>query len=190
MQRPTGTPPPPLHTPTATQLFLADFAGGFISQAISKTVTAPTEKVKLVLQTQSENPNVLIRYNGFFDCLIRLIQEDGVLSLFDGNIANVVRYIPTQLLNFTLKDTIRYYSAVSRNQNSYWKWFAANLLSGGVAGAISLLAVYPIDYARTRLAADVGPVKQFNGYWDCIAKTVKKDGIDALYVYSLLYYTY
>ena len=31
-----------------------------------------------------------------------------------------------------------------------------NLLSGAAAGATSLCLVYPLDFARTRLAADIG----------------------------------
>jgi solute carrier family 25 (adenine nucleotide translocator) protein 4/5/6/31 len=36
------------------------------------------------------------------------------------------------------------------------KFFLGNLASGGLAGASSLLFVYPLDFARTRLAADIG----------------------------------
>ena len=48
------------------------------------------------------------------------------------------------------------------------------MASGGLAGAGSLTIVYPLDYARTRLASDVGPGKQtFSGVWDCWMKTVR-----------------
>ena len=44
------------------------------------------------------------------------------------------------------------------------KFFAANIASGGLAGAGSLTIVYPLDYARTRLASDVGSGNpQFSG---------------------------
>jgi solute carrier family 25 (adenine nucleotide translocator) protein 4/5/6/31 len=46
------------------------------------------------------------------------------------------------------------------------------MASGGLAGALSLCFVYPLDYARTRLASDVGGgKKQFNGLSDCLIKT-------------------
>ena len=38
----------------------------------------------------------------------------------------------------------------------FWKFFAGNLAAGGAAGATSLCIVYPLDFARTRLGADVG----------------------------------
>merc|ERR1712178_542946 len=57
-----------------------------------------------------------------------------------------------------------------------------NCASGGLAGAGSLCFVYPLDYARTRLASDVGSGKRdFNGLFDCISKTVSRGGPLALY---------
>lgn len=43
-------------------------------------------------------------------------------------------------------------------------------MSGGMAGATSLVVVYPLDFGRTRLAADVGTKKarEFKGLWDCV----------------------
>jgi len=46
------------------------------------------------------------------------------------------------------------------------------MASGGLAGAGSLCIVYPLDYARTRLASDVGTGKRdFKGLGDCLVKT-------------------
>ena len=51
-----------------------------------------------------------------------------------------------------------------------------------MAGAGSLMIVYPLDYARTRLASDIGSGKQiFSGLRDCITKTVRKGGMRGLY---------
>jgi solute carrier family 25 (adenine nucleotide translocator) protein 4/5/6/31 len=68
----------------------------------------------------------------------------------------------------------------------YWTWFAGNLASGGLAGASSLLFVYSLDYARTRLANDSksakkGGTRQFNGLVDVYKKTIATDGIAGLY---------
>ena len=55
--------------------------------------------------------------------------------------------------------------------------------SGGLAGAGSLLIVYPLDFARTRLAADVGSggTREFTGLLDCIKKVAARGGPIALY---------
>ena len=71
--------------------------------------------------------------------------------------------------------------------DSYGIKFGKNVASGGAAGAMSLLFVYSLDYARTRLAADVkgsgkgGGERQFNGLIDVYKKTLKSDGIQGLY---------
>merc|ERR1712196_73790 len=53
-------------------------------------------------------------------------------------------------------------------------FFGVNMASGGLAGAGSLTIVYPLDYARTRLASDVGSGKRaFEGLGDCLKKTAQ-----------------
>merc|ERR1711872_592164 len=61
--------------------------------------------------------------------------------------------------------------------------FAGNLASGGAAGATSLCFVYPLDFARTRLAADVGKgdAREFTGLGNCLVKIFKADGLKGLY---------
>merc|ERR1712121_328593 len=65
-------------------------------------------------------------------------------------------------------------------KTQFWKFFAGNLAAGGAAGATSLLIVYPLDFARTRLGADVGKSaadREFKGLFDCIKKCYKADGL-------------
>ena len=66
-----------------------------------------------------------------------------------GNLANVLRYFPTQALNFAFKDTIKATFKTSKDAPEAIK-FATNIASGGAAGTMSLLFVYSLDYARTR----------------------------------------
>lgn len=108
-------------------------------------------------------------YKGIGDCFSRVIAEEGFGSLWRGNMANVLRYFPTQALNFAFKDQFKRMFGYTKDRDGYWKWFAGNLASGGAAGAASLTFVYSLDYARTRLAADLlssaekGGKRQFNG---------------------------
>jgi solute carrier family 25 (adenine nucleotide translocator) protein 4/5/6/31 len=59
------------------------------------------------------------------------------------------------------------------------KFFFGNCASGGAAGATSLCFVYPLDFARTRLAADVGSggAREFTGIGDCLMKIARNDGV-------------
>merc|ERR550539_646276 len=97
--------------------FVLDFIAGGISAAVSKTVVAPLERVKILLQIQDASKHIPKdqQYKGMIDCFARVNKEQGFLSFWRGNLA-----------------------------------------AGGAAGATSLLIVYPLDFARTRLGADVG----------------------------------
>merc|ERR1712166_1007623 len=109
---------------------MADFMIGGVSAAVSKTVVAPIERVKLLL-------------------------KDFYKTIFNP-------YDPK-------KEPV--------------KFFFGNCASGGAAGATSPTVVYPLDFARTRLAADVGQGtdREFTGLVDCLQKIAKKDGAAGLY---------
>lgn len=94
-----------------------------------------------------------------------------------------MRYFPTQAFNFAFKDTIKNLFPRYNPHTDFWRFFATNMASGGLAGAGSLLIVYPLDFARTRLAADVGNAKtrEFTGLVDCLTKVAKRGGPMALY---------
>jgi len=169
--------------------FLIDFTMGGVSAAVSKTAAAPIERVKLLIQNQDEmlkTGRLAEPYKGIGECFQRVIKEEGFGQLWRGNLANVLRYFPTQALNFAFKDYFKRTFGYDRNRDGYTKWFIGNLASGGAAGACSLLFVYSLDYARTRLANDnksakKGGERQFNGLVDVYKKTYASDGIAGLY---------
>ena len=167
--------------------FLIDFAAGGVSGAIAKTCTAPIERVKLIIQTQDANPRIISgevpRYTGIANCFTRVYAEQGLAAFWAGNGVNIIRYFPTQAFNFAFKDTIKGLFPKFNPKTEFASFFIVNVLSGGLAGAGSLCIVYPLDYARTRLASDVGTgKKQFSGLTDCLVKTAKgSKGVLSLY---------
>jgi len=166
--------------------FLKDFLAGGVSGAIAKTATAPIERVKLIIQTQDANPKIksgeVPRYTGIGNCFTRVYQEQGLGAFWRGNFVNVLRYFPTQAFNFAFKDTIKAMFPKYSSKTDFGMFFLVNMASGGLAGAGSLTIVYPLDYARTRLASDVGTGKrQFTGLSDCLVKTMKIGGVGSLY---------
>jgi len=168
--------------------FAENFALSGAAAVISKTAAAPIERVKLLVQNQDEMLKMgrLDKpYSGVIDCTMRTLKTEGVLPFWRGNLANCIRYFPTQALNFAFKDQIKAIFKSSKD-DSYAKKFGKNIASGGAAGAMSLCFVYSLDYARTRLANDTksskkGGERQFNGLIDVYTKTLKTDGIQGLY---------
>jgi solute carrier family 25 (adenine nucleotide translocator) protein 4/5/6/31 len=171
--------------------FATDFLIGGVSAAVSKTVVAPIERVKLLLQVQdamtkkpaSEAGKEMIKYKGIGDCFTRVLNEQGFSSFWRGNLANVVRYFPTQALNFAFKDVYKKIFNPYHQKKEPVKFFIGNCASGGAAGATSLCVVYPLDFARTRLAADVGSggAREFTGLINCLQKVAGSDGVAGLY---------
>jgi len=166
--------------------FVENFMLSGVAAGVSKTAAAPIERVKLLVQNQDEmikQGRLDKPYKGVVDCTMRVFKTEGIYPFWRGNLANVLRYFPTQALNFAFKDTIKAMFKTPKTAPNYQK-FASNIASGGAAGTMSLLFVYSLDYARTRLANDAkgkGGERQFNGLIDVYVKTLKSDGIQGLY---------
>eukprot|EP00456_Euglypha_rotunda_P054537 TRINITY_DN440_c0_g1_i4.p1 TRINITY_DN440_c0_g1~~TRINITY_DN440_c0_g1_i4.p1 ORF type:complete len:329 (-),score=46.16 TRINITY_DN440_c0_g1_i4:144-1130(-) len=171
--------------------FVENFFISGSAAIISKTIAAPIERVKLLVQNQGEmlkTGRLKEPYKGVMDCTRRVMAEEGFASFWRGNLANCIRYFPTQALNFAFKDKIKIMFGASK-LDSPLVAFSKNVASGGAAGASSLLFVYSLDYARTRLANDAKAAKksggaaerQFNGLIDVYKKTIASDGVAGLY---------
>jgi len=162
----------------------SDLVLGGIAGAIAKTVMAPVERVKLLMQTMDSNPKVLSgeveRYKSIGDCFSRVMSEQGLAAFWRGNFVNCLRYAPQQGSALAFNDFINNLFPVYNANSDFWKSFGAKLTSGGLAGAIANTICYPFDFARTRLASDLSG-KSFNGIWDCIMTTVRSQGITGLY---------
>ncbi len=87
--------------------FPRDLMVGAILGGVAHTLVAPVERAKLLLQTQDSNMAVMhgkhTRYKGLMDCIVRIAKNEGILSLWRGNITSVLRYYPSLALNFAFK---------------------------------------------------------------------------------------
>ncbi|KAG8736861.1 ADP/ATP carrier protein, partial [Ceratobasidium sp. 428] len=116
------------HT-SRTQGFMTSFMMGGVSAAISKTMTAPIERVKLLVQNQDEmikSGRLKAPYGGVIDCFRRTYAEEGSRSFWRSNNVNVIRYFPTQALNFSFKD---YFKSMFgfKKEEGWWKWAGGNV---------------------------------------------------------------
>merc|ERR1719436_198829 len=180
--------------------FLFNFCAGGFSGALAKTVSAPIERVKLLIQTQDTIPSIasgkVPRYTGIINCAVRVYTEQGLHSFWRGNLPHVLRYFPVAAFNFAFKDAIEGCFPRFDPKTEFLQLLLVNLASGGLAGAGSLTIVYPLDYARTRLAGDIGKdssnslphkiqdstdTRQFSGLGDCLLKTIRSQGFFSLY---------
>merc|ERR1712112_91953 len=120
--------------------FVENFALSGAAAIISKTAAAPIERVKLLVQNQDEmlkSGRLDKPYTGVIDCTTRTLKTEGLLPFWRGNLANCIRYFPTQALNFAFKDQIKAIFKSGKDEG-YAKKFSKNIASGGAAGAMSL----------------------------------------------------
>ena len=168
--------------------FAENFGLSGAAALISKTAAAPIERVKLLIQNQDEllkTGRLSEPYKGVIDCTVRTFRTEGILPFWRGNFTNCIRYFPTQALNFAFKDKVKALFKPSKT-DSYALSFTKNIVSGGIAGGLSLCFVYSLDYCRTRLSSDVkagkgGVERKFNGIIDVYRQTLAKDGFVGLY---------
>jgi len=166
--------------------FFENFMLSGVAAGVSKTCAAPIERVKLLVQNQDEmikQGRLDKPYTGVVDCTTRTLKTEGIVPFWRGNMANVLRYFPTQALNFAFKDSFKKLFNPGKGASDVAK-FATNILSGGCAGSLSLCFVYSLDYVRTRLANDnksADGTRQYSGLIDCYRQTIKSDGISGIY---------
>jgi solute carrier family 25 (adenine nucleotide translocator) protein 4/5/6/31 len=189
-EKPAGGDKPKADAPKVkkgkVEQLMSDLLIGGSVGAVSKTVMAPVESVKLLLQTQDSNPDVISgkveKFKGIGDCFSRVSKEQGFASFWRGNLVNCLRYAPQQGSALAFNDLINDMFPNYNSKTQFWQSVGSKLASGGLAGAIANTICYPFDYARTRLASDLskGGAK-YKGIWDCIASTVRSQGITGLY---------
>ncbi|KAJ1487851.1 mitochondrial carrier domain-containing protein [Baffinella frigidus] len=130
--------------------------------SISKFIATPIERVKLILQTQDANPTIasgaVARYQGFGGTLARIASEQGVTSLWRGTLGSVVASLfSTHTFNRAFAGLFTSILPCFDRETQFWPFFGVSMLSGSLAGALSLLVVYPLDFARTRLCVNSKP---------------------------------
>ena len=181
-----------------------DAVAGACAGAFSRTVVAPVERVKLILQlqgseasgaSQSNRPRKSVRL-----VVSQIYNEQGVLAFWRGNLPNVIRSAGQAGLNFALMD---YYKKVAvssffeqnviqrrqmtnREERLRLRNLVTSFISGGLAGGTATTILYPIEFLRTRLAMDQGSTiaktrAYPGGMRDVLSHTFRSDGITGLY---------
>lgn len=158
---------------------------GMFYAGVNKTINAPLARVSILLQSQNE----LIkngRLNGNFGiigCFKSLTREEGIAAFWRGNLASVARVIPSTILTFGLKDKFKDILGYTKEKDGYWKWFCQNLIAGAAAGGTSLLVLYPFDYVRVQMGADVlkNGTTLFPSYKHLLRETFEKTGVFGFY---------
>lgn len=103
--------------PSPNDNFLRDFMLGGIAGGVSKTVVAPLERVKLLLQCQDASTQIGLnsvtqKYTGFSNCFVRVYQEQGFISYWRGTVVFTKHFFDIVLF-CVLRELGKYYSLFS-----------------------------------------------------------------------------
>lgn len=97
------------------------------------------------------------------------------MSLWRGNLINVLKITPESAIKFTAYEQIKVLMGQEGQQLPTFQKF----LSGTAAGFIAQSTIYPMEVLKTRLA--LRKTGEFNGMSDCARKIYKKEGLRAFY---------
>ncbi|XP_076436632.1 calcium-binding mitochondrial carrier protein SCaMC-2-like [Babylonia areolata] len=139
--------------------------------AVSRTCTAPLDRLKVLLQVHSHGKNKMSIAQGFK----QMLDEGGVKSLWRGNFMNVIKIAPESALKFMAYEQIKAKVKGDSKELTIYQ----RLFSGSAAGAIAQTTIYPMEVMKTRLA--LRKTGQYSSMFDCARQIAKKEGLMAFY---------
>lgn len=180
----------------ATQDMSRRMICGGLAGCIAKTATNPLERIKMLSQTGEHG----LKQTSVVSLYRNIIKNEGVIGLWAGNGANLLRIFPAKAVVFSTNDLYqdlfrRLLSALAENEkNSHENSgpqklpSALSFLAGGLAGMTASACTYPLDFARGRIsgklasrASDGVVKKEYKGIVSTILLTVREEGFWALY---------
>ena len=151
----------------------AVFLSGAIAGVISRTATAPLDRLKMLMQVGTKWAPV--RPEGVVEGLLAIYRQGGSPAFFQGNTANCIKVMPESGVKFLAYDAAKVvFCADVRRPRMHER-----LMAGASAGAASCIAIYPLEVAKTRLA--VASAGMYDGIAHCLRLTIQHEGVGALY---------
>ncbi|KAG0021533.1 hypothetical protein BGZ80_002213 [Entomortierella chlamydospora] len=174
--------------------FASQFLAGAIAGVVEVSCMYPLDVVKTRFQLQvTTSRSSAIRgaavrsakiavdaapYTSIFDCLRRVVQQEGVLNLYRGALPPILAEAPRRAIKF--------------EANEQWGFIVKKILSvdqltaiqagyvGSMAGATEAFLVTPFDLVKVRLQ-DKNGLETYRGTFDCIRKIGAQEGILTFY---------
>ncbi|XP_074007793.1 mitochondrial adenyl nucleotide antiporter SLC25A24 [Numenius arquata] len=139
--------------------------------AVSRTGTAPLDRLKVMMQVHGSKSNKMNIASGFK----QMLKEGGIRSLWRGNGVNVMKIAPETAIKFWAYE--QYKKILTKDDGKLGT--LERFISGSLAGATAQTSIYPMEVLKTRLA--VGKTGQYAGMFDCAKKILKREGVKAFY---------
>jgi len=154
-----------------TGMWWRHLVAGGVAGAVSRTCTAPLDRLKIFLQVHGGRKKLHI-----LDTFRYMLREGGVKGLWRGNGINVIKIAPESAIKFAAYDSLKRLvrGDVDRELALYERF-----LAGSLAGGISQTAIYPLEVMKTRLA--LRRTGEYTGMADCAKKLFRSEGLRVFY---------
>ncbi|KAL4451750.1 hypothetical protein ABPG75_007412 [Micractinium tetrahymenae] len=146
------------HRPTALLALVPRaavlFGAGALSGALAKTLTAPLDRVKILLQVkgglQGGAIGAAASQGNLLKAFLAIGKEEGLGGYWKGNLPQVLRVVPYSAAQFYSYEVFKRWFADEEGHLSVRRRLAA----GACAGMVATLLTHPLDTLRLRLAVD------------------------------------
>ncbi|XP_055049435.1 calcium-binding mitochondrial carrier protein SCaMC-3b [Misgurnus anguillicaudatus] len=146
-------------------------AAGAMAGAVSRTGTAPLDRLKVFLQVHGSSGV------GLLGGLQGMVKEGGFRSLWRGNGINVLKIAPETAIKFMAYEQIKCLIRGSKERGPLR--VQERFIAGSLAGATAQTIIYPMEVLKTRLT--LRKTKQYTGMADCAKQILYKEGVRAFY---------
>ncbi|XP_069460454.1 mitochondrial adenyl nucleotide antiporter SLC25A23-like [Ambystoma mexicanum] len=152
-----------------TGMWWKQLMAGAMAGAVSRTGTAPLDRLKVFMQVHASKKNSMNVVSGLRD----MIREGGFRSLWRGNGINVLKIAPETAIKFMAYEQIKKLILGQQETLRVQERFVA----GSLAGATAQTIIYPMEVLKTRLA--LRKTGQYAGMADCAKQILRKEGLRA-----------
>ncbi|XP_068605016.1 mitochondrial adenyl nucleotide antiporter SLC25A24-like [Brachionichthys hirsutus] len=143
---------------------------GAVAGAVSRTGTAPLDRMKVFMQVHSTKTNRIGLVGGFQ----QMLKEGGLTALWRGNGINVLKIAPETAIKFMAYEQYKKLLSDGKAIETHKRFMA-----GSLAGATAQTAIYPMEVLKTRLT--LRKTGQYSGTFDCAKRILRKEGVKAFY---------
>ncbi|OWM81726.1 probable envelope ADP,ATP carrier protein, chloroplastic [Punica granatum] len=159
------------YVPRDAALFLA----GAVAGAAAKTVTAPLDRIKLLMQTHGvrAGQQTAKKAIGFIEAITLIGKEEGLKGYWKGNLPQVIRIIPYSAVQLFAYE---FYKKLFKGKDCELS-VIGRLAAGACAGMTSTFITYPLDVLRLRLAVEPG----YRSMSQVALNMLKEEGVASFY---------
>lgn len=124
------------------------FISGGLAGSVAKTLVAPIDRVKILLQVHSAH------YEGYgiLSTFFQVVRQEGPLALYNGNGAQLLRIFPYAAMQFT---SYEFFKSLNRRLfGDKSERILNGLACGSLAGITAVSFTYPLD-----VISNFGPLR-------------------------------